>query len=55
MQSKIQKLNSIYRTTDINTMQNLLTMSLSQFQSEEPVNTTPKPPVEKPKTNYEYK
>ena len=40
MQSKIQKLNSIYRTTDINNMP----------EPEEPVNTTPKPPVEKPKT-----
>ena len=51
MQSKIQKLNSIYKTTDMNSCQNLLTMSLSQFLSEEPVNTTPKPPVEN-QTNY---
>ena len=50
MQSKIQKLNSIYRTTDINTMPEPSDNEFIPVPSEEPVNTTPKPPVEKPKT-----
>ena len=50
MQAKIQKLNSIYKTTDINTMPEPSDNEFIPFPSEEPVNTTPKPPVEKPKT-----
>ena len=49
MQSKIQKLNSIYRTTDINAMPEPSDNEFIPVPSEEPVNTTPKPPVEKPK------
>ena len=49
MQAKIQKLNSIYRTTDINTMPEPSDNEFIPVPSEEPVNTTPKPPVEKPK------
>ena len=48
MQSKIQKLNSIYKTTDINTMPEPSDNEFIPVPSEEPVNTTPKPPVENP-------
>ena len=49
MQAKIQKLNSIYRTTDINNMPEPSDNEFIPVPSEEPVNTTPQPPVEKPK------
>lgn len=50
MQSKIQKLNSIYKTTDDNVVSEPSDNQFIPVPSEEPVYTTPKPPVEKPKT-----
>ena len=50
MQSQIQKLNSIYKTKDDEFMSEPSDNQFVPVPSEEPVNTTPKPPVEKPKT-----
>jgi serine/threonine-protein kinase len=51
MQSQIQKLNSIYKTKDDEFMSEPSDNQFVPVPSEEPVNTTPKPPVEKPKPN----
>ena len=55
MQSQIQKLNSIYKTTDDNVMSEPSDNQFIPVPSEEPVNTTPKPPSRKTQNHYQYK